>query len=558
MISQPLREKPLALVIYNAIHTGEIRPDLRECDRNTHQSVIDEAVNWIQMKNRQKGVLWISGPPKVGKSAVALSIARRLDRPTSIAKVAASFFFATGDPQRSNLRAFVPTLVYRLSVWMQDSVGKEIWRVLDQDPGILNATVEVQWTKLIVETVNAAYEKALSSMPPAVIIIDGLDECADWRDQIRVLYMIASCGPNFPLAFLISSRPESHLLNEFNTRSLSSLCRPSINLGPRRATSQRAQTVPAPFGNSPFSSFPNFAGSAPMRMFGHSQMTPPRTASFPGCGGVGPVDPIAAMSAFSGAYGFNRGGSTHSSMFNNLASGGGAGLFSFMPPNTTYTDTARVDPTGGGTNAAEDVIFDIVTWVESTPRDACIVWLFGPAGSGSSNILTALKMRLSQPNAQAKIAAFFSFERRVTFPSNFVQALSSQLSMSNDALGQEVRKATAANPAAFFAPLGVQWDKLIVEPVRRAFSEHVGLLPAVIILDGLEQCGSQSNQKGILELIAFCGPNFPLAFIITSKPEPHLVQAFDTPSLSSCHSKIDTSRCINNQLDDILIAQHFS
>ncbi|KAF8647859.1 hypothetical protein AX16_006507 [Volvariella volvacea WC 439] len=204
------------LVIQHHFHHekgfGRVRADPLRCDPNTRVAIIEDITVWIKDQGRTYHILWLRGSAGIGKSAIAK------------VEVAGSFFFFKADPRRNSLDYFVATIVYRLAVTLQD-VGREIDRALEQDPKILYADMAVQWKKLVVQTVMS-----VPNTPPAVFITDGLDECGNERDQRKLLDPVTSCGPRFPIAFLIASRPEPHIVNCFNADTFSFLCRHSIDL----------------------------------------------------------------------------------------------------------------------------------------------------------------------------------------------------------------------------------------------------------------------------------------------------------------------------------------
>ncbi|KAF8645580.1 hypothetical protein AX16_007724 [Volvariella volvacea WC 439] len=221
-----------ALVVVNAMHAGEVRADLFRCDPNTRQAIIDDITSWIEDILRQQNILWLSDPAGIGKSALCMSTAERLDRDGSTATVAGSFFFFKGDPQRNSPLRLIPRLAYQLAVRFEE-VGRKINKVVARDPKVLEAKLEVQWRKLIVEPV-----KAIPNLPPAAIIIDGLDECGSAKDQRRILRLVSSCDSDFPLAFLLASRPESHIAGCFGAEPLLILCRPRIDLAQCKDTQE--------------------------------------------------------------------------------------------------------------------------------------------------------------------------------------------------------------------------------------------------------------------------------------------------------------------------------
>ncbi|KAF8665755.1 hypothetical protein AX16_000203 [Volvariella volvacea WC 439] len=222
-------------VIDNAMHTGEVGAEELKCHKDTRIAILDDLILWVENPQRGRGIAWILGPAGVGKSAVAKTVADKLDRKGSKAIVAGSYFFFRFDPRRNTLVGFVPTLAYRLLVSMGD-IGIEIEKVIENDPRIFHADIMVQWKKLIYEPVMAV--NSSRSLPPAVVIIDGLDECGNEQDQRKVLELVASCGSDFPLAFIIASRPEPPISNSFQALPLADLCRPQIDLGLLRDTKE--------------------------------------------------------------------------------------------------------------------------------------------------------------------------------------------------------------------------------------------------------------------------------------------------------------------------------
>ncbi|KAF8652891.1 hypothetical protein AX16_004079 [Volvariella volvacea WC 439] len=223
---QRARDSLRMMVVQSAMHTGDVRADPLGCHEETRQAILSDVITWIEDRYRERGVLWLCGPAGIGKSAIAKTTADRLDLESSKGQVAASFFFWRGDPHRNNLLRFVSTIAYQLAICFE-RVGKVIDKAIERDRLVLSADMAVQWKKLIVDPIKEAYTP---DDPPAVIIIDGLDECGNESDQRAVLNLIASCGPDFPLAFILASRPEVHIVNSFEAEPLSSLCRPRIDL----------------------------------------------------------------------------------------------------------------------------------------------------------------------------------------------------------------------------------------------------------------------------------------------------------------------------------------
>ncbi|KAJ8076241.1 hypothetical protein PM082_000660 [Marasmius tenuissimus] len=92
---------------------------------------------------------------------------------------------------------------------------------ISRDPAILEAALEVQFRELVLQpTLKWSRQRALWGSPvgPQIVILDGLDECGDEDTQLRILDIIRSAceqTPQFPLRFVICSRPEAWLQEAF-------------------------------------------------------------------------------------------------------------------------------------------------------------------------------------------------------------------------------------------------------------------------------------------------------------------------------------------------------
>ncbi|KAF8655589.1 hypothetical protein AX16_003010 [Volvariella volvacea WC 439] len=241
LISLSARDKLRRLVVDDATHTGNIRADPLECDPNTRQLIIRTIISRMENPTPGKIVLWIRGPAGIGKSAIAKSVADNLDGTGSTAIVAGSFFFFRSDTRRNSLLRFIPTLAYQLAVSIK-GVGERIDEVINNDPQVLVADLKTQWQKLIIAPINT-----VPNIAPAAIIIDGLDECVEQRDQRTLLDFIAMCGPRFPISFVVCSRPEPHLINLFDTDNLSKLCGLPIDLSLHKDNAEMRAFVEARF-----------------------------------------------------------------------------------------------------------------------------------------------------------------------------------------------------------------------------------------------------------------------------------------------------------------------
>ena len=71
-----------------------------------------------------------------------------------------------------------------------------------------------------------------------------------------------------------------------------------------------------------------------------------------------------------------------------------------------------------------------------------------------------------------------------------------------------------------------QFEELIASPFRLTADDHP---PRIVIIDGVDECADEMIQQHFLSLIGtgVDGGGLPLRFLICSRPEPHIREAFD-------------------------------
>ena len=89
-------------------------------------------------------------------------------------------------------------------------------------------------------------------------------------------------------------------------------------------------------------------------------------------------------------------------------------------------------------------------------------------------------------------------------------------------------------------------DALIVKPLEAAASSSIDGIdfmnarPKVIVIDGLDECGDPESQRYILKVLmnALKSHSIPFSFILASRPEQHIREAFDGKLLSSITTRL--------------------
>ena len=196
------------------------------CHPDTRKTIIGEIMSWIEDPSRTSSVLWFNGPAGAGKTAIAQSLCKLCE---AAQWLAGSFFFSRYAPAsgRSNAEFLFPTIAFGLSLAIPE-VGKIIDAVVASNPSIPTKALEIQLQKLILEPLQQISEE---SKQPIVIIIDGLDECEGEDVQSNVLRLLGSVfqrpsvGGCNRICFIVTSRPEPWICDEFTVEPLSSITR---------------------------------------------------------------------------------------------------------------------------------------------------------------------------------------------------------------------------------------------------------------------------------------------------------------------------------------------
>ncbi|KAJ8084933.1 hypothetical protein PM082_003710 [Marasmius tenuissimus] len=218
----PLKSLWDAIAGVGASHNAEQQFARGQCLEGTREEVLKIIYHWMRAKGEEYPIFWLTGAAGVGKTAIAMTVAKSCEKEGLLAS---SFFFFRSDARRNNPSALILTIAHGLastSSLMRTCIEERI----SKDPTILEATLEVQFHELVV--VPWRRQRSMQGAPtaPNVVVIDGLDECSDEETQLRILSIIQSAyqqDPHFPLRFLICSRPEAWIREAFAAHGLGRL-----------------------------------------------------------------------------------------------------------------------------------------------------------------------------------------------------------------------------------------------------------------------------------------------------------------------------------------------
>ena len=187
------------------------------CHPGTRKKATEDIVRWIEEPNTSYPVLWVNGRAGVGKSALMQKIAE-----LGLVYFGGCFFFRRGTPGCNVKDHLFSTLAYQLAMNV-DGMLEPVDRAVMQDFSLPKMSAAVQLKRLIVEPIGF-----LPVPPcPAILIIDGLDECEDFNSQRDILTLIGqvTSDPDIAIRFIIASRPEHQICVMFNKEPLFSRTR---------------------------------------------------------------------------------------------------------------------------------------------------------------------------------------------------------------------------------------------------------------------------------------------------------------------------------------------
>jgi hypothetical protein len=187
-------------------------------------------------------------------------------------------------------------------------------------------------------------------------------------------------------------------------------------------------------------------------------------------------------------------------------------------------------------NTRVAVIEEIMAWVNDCDRQTRVLWMNGPAGSGK----TAIAHTIAEMCYKAGIlAASFFCSRSISGRNEktfLIMTIVSQLIVAIPGMREHVGDALYKHRSLPSLSLEAQLEALIAKPFEMArsdISEVDFVYPKLIILDGLDECGDSLSHQSVLQVIlaAVNQHNLPFSFLIASRPEQKIREAFDESTM---------------------------
>ena len=184
------------------------------CLGGTRKSQLKRIMGWaLDSSPQTPPIMWVVGGAGAGKTSIAQTIAQSC---ASNHRLAASFFFKSGDPLRSKVDSVIPTMA------LQIAAANPTWKriiedSLTHDPFLLEHKSKItQLSTLIHRPLIMTYSEEHDPIP-LIIVVDALDECDDYASLhtvLRAMTDVLARQPS-PIRLLLTSRPERPIVSFF-------------------------------------------------------------------------------------------------------------------------------------------------------------------------------------------------------------------------------------------------------------------------------------------------------------------------------------------------------
>jgi hypothetical protein len=180
--------------------------------KDTRKSRLKEIIAWVTNKSEEKDLLqnntyWINGSPGIGKTSLAHSICACLHDQKQLA---GAFFCRRDDPNLSEPKNVLPTLIYKLAEILPP-FRKIVANCLRDDP---NLTPQSMKRSLFLDLLDNLRKHPNDFL---VFVIDAFDECGNNRSRPALLKLLTSAAARASwLKIIITSRPEADIRQVFD------------------------------------------------------------------------------------------------------------------------------------------------------------------------------------------------------------------------------------------------------------------------------------------------------------------------------------------------------
>ena len=234
-----------------------------------------------------------------------------------------------------------------------------------------------------------------------------------------------------------------------------------------------------------------------------------------------------------------------------------------LRPHVAYEamhDSGEVDAQGHCHPGTRIAIQQIINrWAENRHPSALVNLMLGAAGAGKSAIMRTVAKTLEREGKL--LGGFFCFRssKRRNDASLVIPTLVAQMVKRMPHLRPTIYQAFENDAGLPTKTMEIQATKLIIEPLNTIDSTERLRWPYVVLLDGLDEINSVAAQQEIIKAFTFINANllFPLHFLIASRPEPPIREAFDK-FMGRRYTPLELNESLKPDNDiDVFYADHF-
>ena len=172
----------------------------------------------------------------------------------------------------------------------------------------------------------------------------------------------------------------------------------------------------------------------------------------------------------------------------------------------------------------------IEKWVKARSGGTSVLWLHGPAGAGKSVITQTVAETCA---GRHQLTGTFFFARTVAGRNSIrylFLTIAVQIAFSAPEKRQRLDKILNGEPYI----VEHAWGSLDLMASLFQDCSKANPSPLIVIIDGLDECQGHNDQLRILAEVSCMVKthHLPLRFVIVSRPESHLYDAFEEPSMA--------------------------
>ncbi|KDR69758.1 hypothetical protein GALMADRAFT_907774 [Galerina marginata CBS 339.88] len=221
-------------------------------------------------------------------------------------------------------------------------------------------------------------------------------------------------------------------------------------------------------------------------------------------------------------------------------------LLEVTAPAAFHNSNDLYDPPKCHRNTRVAILNKIMEWIrglDSETRDALIMWLYGPAGSGKSAIARSIAECCYEEGILVASYFFSRSDSTRNHGRSLIATIAYQASIRFPEIRDHIIQTVDLDPFIFTRSLEAQLLALIIEPLRKRIETgyfDAVTAPRVVIIDGLDECNSRESQVKILSTISrtLQKHHLPLIFLVASRPEHDIMCAFNVGYLKEITSRL--------------------